>query len=484
MHNADLSMQGSVNHLHYNLRDKEASRMMERHRCILHLIQEYLNRHKFTLSSDALVSEANMLPNIQVSENIDLEIIFIEYENFYRMKYNKNPQFYRLIEGNEDAVKNKRKSKPADKPKKKEGQTKNAAQVANQCSMNDVNLAVTVTPIFSSENDGGSSMPELQYNKELSVQSKLSECIEELYPADSELRKFAEEISREIVVDNLNVHWDDLIGLDSGKAAVKEAIVYPIKYPEFFLDKFSPWKGILLYGPPGTGKTMLAKAVATECDCTFFNITASSLVSKWRGDSEKYVRVLFDLAYKYSPTIIFIDEIDWIATKTSSASVSLTEPAKRFRSELLVRMDGLMSPKNSNVVLVATTNTPWDIDEALLRRLEKKIYIQLPDTQTKLNIFKLYVSNRIMKDENIRKELLARTLSSSGADIKQICKQAWMLQSTPLWKSLENKEVTVTSELKYEIITERCLYEALSLYIPSLKNINMYDQWKPAFYCS
>ncbi|CAK9809602.1 Katanin p60 ATPase-containing subunit A-like 2 [Anthophora quadrimaculata] len=482
MHNADLSMQGSINHLHYNLRDKEASRTTERHRCILYLIQEYLNRHKFTLSSNALVSEANMLPNIQVSENIDLEIIFTEYENFYRMKYNKNPQFYRVIERNEDATKNK-KSKPVDKPKKNEEQTKNAAQMANQCSMNNVNLAVTVTPIFSSENDGGSSMPELQYNRELSVKSKLSKCIEELYPADSELRKFAEEISKEIVVDNLNVHWDDLIGLDNGKTAVKEAIVYPIKYPEFFLDKFSPWKGILLYGPPGTGKTMMAKAVATECDCTFFNITASSLVSKWRGDSEKYIRVLFDLAYKYSPTIIFIDEIDWIATKTSSTSVSLSEPAKRFRSELLVRMDGLISPKNSNVVLVATTNTPWDIDEALLRRFEKKIYVQLPDSEAKLNIFKLYVSNRMLQDENIKKYILDKTGNYSGADIKQICKQAWMLQSAPVWKKLENKEVTITSELKYEIFEKKYLIEALEFYNALPKNLGLYDKWRFALKC-
>lgn len=118
-------------------------------------------------------------------------------------------------------------------------------------------------------------------------------------------------------MENLNVHWDDVVGLDDCKTAIKEAIVYPLKYPVFFAGPFSPWKGILLYGPPGTGKifihhffhiqinknihkkideigkTMLVKAVATECKCTFFNITASSLVSKWRGDSEKYIRVSY-----------------------------------------------------------------------------------------------------------------------------------------------------------------------------------------------
>ncbi|XP_033362709.1 katanin p60 ATPase-containing subunit A-like 1 [Bombus vosnesenskii] len=122
-----------------------------------------------------------------------------------------------------------------------------------------------------------------------------------------------------------------------------------------------------------TGKPKLAKAVATECHCTFFNITASSLVSKWRGDSEKYIRVLFELAYSHSPTIIFIDEIDWIAT--NKGDCILSEPAKRFRSELLSRLDGLVSNENSNVVLLATTNSPWGIDAALPRRLEKQIYV-------------------------------------------------------------------------------------------------------------
>ena len=124
------------------------------------------------------------------------------------------------------------------------------------------------------------------------------------------MRHFIFVLSQEIILTILNVYWDNIVGLEECKSAIKEAIVYPLKYPIFFNGPFSPWKGILLYGPPGTGKilvflsfpymftinyeigkTMLAKAVATECQCTFFNITASSLVSKWRGDSEKYIRV-------------------------------------------------------------------------------------------------------------------------------------------------------------------------------------------------
>ncbi|KOC66304.1 Katanin p60 ATPase-containing subunit A-like 2 [Habropoda laboriosa] len=454
-----------------------ASRMMERQRCILHLIQEYLDRHKYTLSSDAVTSEANLSPNIRVSENIDLEIIFTEYESFYRMKYNKNPLFCRPVEGSEGVTNNKKKGKPVSKPKIQEEQTKqNVQQVTSNGSTNDVNLAMIVTPIFPNENEDRSSITELQYNRELHIQSNLSRCVE-LYPVDSELRKFAEDISREIVVNNLNVHWNDVIGLETCKAAVKEAIVYPVKYPIFFADKFSPWKGLLLYGPPGTGKTMLAKAIATECNCTFFNITASSLVSKWRGDSEKYIRVLFELAHKYSPTIIFIDEIDWIATKTCPESHVLSEPAKRFRSELLTSLDGLMSPQNSNVVLLATTNAPWNIDEALLRRLEKRIYVELPDTVSKFNIFKLYVSNDILNTLKNSASDSTKLKNCSAADIIQICKQAWMHQSTPMWKRLESKEITLTSDLKYEITDSNSFFDTFDKYQPIIKNVANYNKW-------
>ncbi|MEQ2178167.1 Katanin p60 ATPase-containing subunit A-like 2, partial [Goodea atripinnis] len=105
-----------------------------------------------------------------------------------------------------------------------------------------------------------------------------------------EMRELAAIISEDIYLHNPNVRWEDIIGLEDAKRLVKEAVVYPIKYPQLFTGILSPWKGLLLYGPPGTGKTMLAKAVATECKTTFFNISASSIVSKWRGDSEKLVR--------------------------------------------------------------------------------------------------------------------------------------------------------------------------------------------------
>ena len=112
--------------------------------------------------------------------------------------------------------------------------------------------------------------------------------------------------------------FDDIVGLENPKNIVHEALLLPMKYPQYFTGLLEPWKGILLFGPPGTGKTLWAKAVASELRCTFFNISASTIVSKWRGDSEKIIKVLFDLARHYQPSTIFLDEIDSIMSKRNS----------------------------------------------------------------------------------------------------------------------------------------------------------------------
>jgi len=178
--------------------------------------------------------------------------------------------------------------------------------------------------------------------------------------------------------------------LDSAKAALKEAVILPVKFPQFFTGKRKAWSGFLLYGPPGTGKSYLAKAVATEADSTFFAVSSSDLVSKWMGESEKLVSQLFSMARERAPSIIFIDEIDSLCGARGDAGES--EAARRIKTEILVQMQGVSSGGGS-VLVLAATNTPYSLDQAVRRRFDKRIYIPLPDAPARATMFKVHLGD-------------------------------------------------------------------------------------------
>ena len=245
-----------------------------------------------------------------------------------------------------------------------------------------------------------------------------------------------EMVEKEVVENNPNVKFEDIAELESAKRTLQEAVLLPLLMPDFFRGIRRPWKGVLLYGPPGTGKTLLAKALATQGKTTFFNVSATTFASKWRGESEKLVRLLFEMARFYAPSTIFIDEVDSIGTKRGEGD---NEASRRVMAEMLVQMDGVsgMSEneelsneelKKKIVMVLAATNHPWDLDDALRRRFEKRVYIPLPNTVGREEMFKINLKGvTLAKDVNIP-ELVKMTDGYSGADIANVCREAALMQ--------------------------------------------------------
>ncbi|XP_076646586.1 katanin p60 ATPase-containing subunit A-like 2 [Halictus rubicundus] len=455
-------MDTQASSVYHNLREKEEKRTQQRRRDLLYLIADYLKNRGYTKSSNMVRTEAQLGECIQICDNVDLEMILKSYDIYYTSTYNKLPALCKHSKS--------RLSATETKSKQTESKAGKSTDNREEEDVIDVGSAMTVKPALANRPPHSESSVGPPGDGSL---PPMSVSIEDLYGNDIEMRRIAETISREILVKSCNVHWDDVIGLKECKEAIYNSIVYPMKYPDLFQGKFSSWKGILLFGPPGTGKTMLAKAVATECKCTFFNVSASSLVSKWRGDSEKYVRALFDLAYERAPTVIFVDEIDWIATKED-----LSEPARRFRAELLAKFDGLTTDERARIVLLAATNAPWNIDSALLRRLEKQVCVNLPSEEDRLKMLFTYFS-RDGTDHKHLQDVNSVLTNFSGADIKTLCKQAWLHYISPVIKHLEKHKLSPTN-IKYELTNPSYLETAMENVSCTISNdeIEKYYQWR------
>ncbi|KAH7647094.1 AAA-family ATPase [Cryptosporidium bovis] len=231
-----------------------------------------------------------------------------------------------------------------------------------------------------------------------------------------------------ILQESPNVNWDDIIGLDKAKSSLKEAVIIPVRFPELFKGNLKPWKGILLYGPPGTGKTFLAKACATEMRGTFLSISSADLTSKWQGESEKLIKALFDIAREKAPSVIFIDEIDSLC---SSRNEQENDATRRIKTEFLVQMDGINVSCNSNnnslkpVLVLGTTNIPWDIDAGIRRRFERRIYIPLPDEESRVLLIKnglKFIEHELSNDDILY--IAKKTDGYSSSDVSVLIKDA------------------------------------------------------------
>jgi transitional endoplasmic reticulum ATPase len=243
---------------------------------------------------------------------------------------------------------------------------------------------------------------------------------------------------REVLVETPNINWEDVGGLDSIKQELKEAVEWPMKYPDSFKRLgIRPSRGILLYGPPGTGKTLLAKAVAKESEANFINVKGPSLLSMWVGKSEEGMRKIFERARQVAPCIVFFDELDALAGKRG---VDMgTKVTERVLNQLLAEMDGLEDL--NDVIIIGATNRPDMLDTALLRpgRFDRILLVNAPDETGRLNILKIHTKNMPLAKNVDIGEIAKETNGYTGADIESLVREAAMLA---LRESIDAKQVT------------------------------------------
>uniref|UniRef100_A0A3B6JJF1 AAA+ ATPase domain-containing protein n=1 Tax=Triticum aestivum TaxID=4565 RepID=A0A3B6JJF1_WHEAT len=234
--------------------------------------------------------------------------------------------------------------------------------------------------------------------------------------------EFEKRLLADVIPPNdIGVTFDDIGALENVKETLKELVMLPLQRPELFCkgQLTKPCKGILLFGPPGTGKTMLAKAVATEAGANFINISMSSITSKWFGEGEKYVKAVFSLASKISPSVIFIDEVDSMLGRRENPGEH--EAMRKMKNEFMVNWDGLRTKDKERVLVLGATNRPFDLDEAVIRRFPRRLMVNLPDASNREKILKVILAKEELGQDTDLESLANMTDGYSGSDLKNLC---------------------------------------------------------------
>ncbi len=291
---------------------------------------------------------------------------------------------------------------------------------------------------------------------------------------EGEKDELDEAISGAIIKEAPNVKWEDVANLEAAKGALREAVILPMKRPDLFTGARRPWKGILLFGPPGCGKSYLAKAVASEVEATFFSVSAATLVSKWLGESEKLVSKLFDMARKEAPSIIFIDEVDSVASARGGGE---NEAMRRVKTQILQSMEGV-GTGSERVVVMGATNLPWDIDAAMRRRFEKRIHVSLPDIEAREVMFGIHTRGVELDSDSDFEELAKFTAGYSGADIALVSREALM---TPI------RELDAEGALESNVMPRKVLRNDFLASIQAVKpsvapqELSRFVEWENQF---
>ncbi|XP_035415837.1 katanin p60 ATPase-containing subunit A-like 2 isoform X5 [Cygnus atratus] len=524
-------------------READELRTEARRKNLLILILHYLMEEGYVDAANALEQETTLgLRGFEVCDNIDLETVLMEYESYYFVKFQKYPKITKKVL---DTAENKQQLRTAGKNRRATSSSQNLPRTKHQTmqrpssktslgrttelksstkespkqnndsavtpEQSDFGLSISAINKSGGAGEGphprrdqiidfsgtvqdaikvssnGIALNSLNWDPDPS--ERLLKPLSAFIGMTGEMRELATVVSKDIYLHNPNVKWDDIIGLDAAKRLVKEAVVYPIRYPQLFTGILSPWKGLLLYGPPGTGKTLLAKAVATECNTTFFNISASTIVSKWRGDSEKLVRVLFELARYHAPSTIFLDELESVMSQRGTVSGGEHEGSRRMKTELLVQMDGL-ARSDDLVFVLAASNLPWELDSAMLRRLEKRILVDLPSKEARQAMIQHWLpplsnSGGVELRTDLDYSLLGQeTDGYSGSDIKLVCKEAAMRPVRKIFDALENHQQGSSNlpVIRLDTITTADFLDVIAHTKPSAKKLSQkYTAWQREF---
>ncbi len=294
----------------------------------------------------------------------------------------------------------------------------------------------------------------------------------------SDVRQSPDLADQLIVTQKPSTSWDDIGGLEEAKSTLKEAIIMPFigGRPDFV----KVTRSILLYGPPGTGKTLLAKASSNTLSATFFEAKASGMLSKYFGESSKIISSLFAKAEKMQPSLVFMDEIDSVA---SNRGRDIDDASRRVLGQLLEEMEGF-SRSNDKVIFIGATNKPWDLDDALISRFQRKVYVPLPDRESRQSIFGIHLKGAELGNVTVN-DLVSRSEGYSGRDIASLCQAAinmMVREMNPGLHDMDAKTLEVYT-LKTRELSKADFDAAFEKVKPSSdeKSLSKYSEWEREF---